>query len=173
MNHMRKTATILLILLFLSIYVAEAQPPPTPPCWFYGTASIDGLPAQDNLDVTATIKGTNLTWTTKTENGTYGWLQRGSTTFYIPYDNVTSPNKDGGVDGDTIEFYLNGTKTNLTATFESLDMKRVDLALGSSQVDGGDEPALILPLYGALAIVIGVSLGAVLWIYRKRRAREE
>jgi len=122
-------AMIVVMLVSLSIPIAKAQPP-MPPCWFYGTVSVKGLPAQDNLNVTAAIIGTNLTWTTKTKNGTYGWTQMGSTSFYIPYDNLTTPNKDGGVDGDTIEFYLNGTKTNQTATFESLEMKRVDLTVG-------------------------------------------
>ena len=89
---------IMVMLASLLISMATAQPP-MPPCWFYGTATVEGLPAQDNLNVTAAIRGTNLTWTTNTKNGTYGWIQMGSTSFYVPYDNLTSPIKDGGING--------------------------------------------------------------------------
>ena len=171
---MRKNTIRFIIIVVTLVYplipTAMAQPP-MPPCWFYGTATVDGLPAPDNLNISAVISGSNLTWTTRTKNGTYGWVQRGSTSFHIPYDNMTSPNKDGGVDSDTIEFYFNGTKTNETATFESLTMKRVDLVVGSPEVNGRDEVTLILLLCGALAIVIGIALGAILWIRRKACAQ--
>lgn len=171
---MRKNIILFVIIIATLVWplipTAMAQPP-MPPCWFYGTATVNGLPAQDNLNISAVIRGSDLTWTTRTKNGTYGWVQRGSTSFHIPYDNMTSPSKDGGVDGDTIEFYLNGTKTNETATFESLAMKRVALVIGSPEGNGLDEPTLNLLLLGALAIVMGIALGAVLWIRRKARAQ--
>jgi len=120
-----------MILVSLSVSIVIAQPP-MPPCWFYGTVTVGGSPAPDNLNVTAVIRGTNLNWTTKTKNGTYGWTQMGSTSFYVDSDNSSTPDKDGGIDGDTIEFYVNGVKTNQTATFESLSLKRVDLAIQST-----------------------------------------
>ncbi len=159
-------AITVVMLASLPISTAMAQPP-MPPCWFYGTASVEGMPAQDNLNVTATIRGTNLTWTTKTKNGTYGWTNRGSTSFYIPSDDPMTPDKDGGVDGDIIEFSLNGTKTKQTATFEFMNLKKVDLAVGSNT--GGNGPTFNPHLLYTLAIVIaiGIGLAAVLWIHRK------
>lgn len=158
-------ATIIVI-LSLSIATAMAQPP-MPPCWFYGTVTVEGLPAQDNLNVTAVIRGTNLTWATKSKNGTYGWTQRGSSSFYIPSDDPMTPDKDGGVDGDMIEFYINENKTKQTTIFENMNLKRVDLAVGSTP--GGNGPTSNPHLsYAALAIFVAIGLVAVLWILRKR-----
>ena len=128
------SAIIIVMLASLLIPMAIAQPP-MPPCWFYGTVNVEGLPAQDNLNVTAVIKGTSLSWTTKTKNGTYGWTQSGSSSFYIPSDVPTTPEKDGGVNGDIIEFYINEVKTNQTAIFEYMSLKRVDLTVGSIHTD--------------------------------------
>lgn len=161
-------AIITVILVSLSISIAVAQPP-MPPCWFYGTVTIEGLPAQDNLNVTAGIRGTNITRTTKTKNGTYGWTKRGSSSFYIPSDDPETPHKDGGVNDDIIEFYINGVKTNQTTLFESLSLKRVDLAVGSATEANGDNeptPNPNLP-YVTLAVAIGILFVTGLWIWRK------
>lgn len=144
---------------------------PVPPCWFYGTVSVDGSPAQDNVNVTAVIKGTSLAWTTKTKNGTYGWIQRNSTSFYVPSDNLTTSDKDGGVNGDVIEFYVSGVKANQTATFESLSMKRVDLVVGTTPDGDGSNglasnPYLLYTII-IITIVTGIGLGTVLWVRRK------
>lgn len=161
-------AIIMVTSMSMLVSIVMAQPP-MPPSWFYGTVIVEGSPAQDNLNVTAAIRGTNLTWTTQTKNGTYGWTQRGSSSFYIPSDYPTTPDKDGGVNGDVIEFSVNGVKTNQTATFEYMSLERVDLAVGSTPEDnGGSEPAPSpLLLYAALVAVMGIGLAAVLWIHRK------
>jgi len=139
-----------------------------PPCWFYGAVSVEGLSAQDDLNITAVIKGTNLTWTTKTKNGTYGWTKMGSSSFYIPSDNPMTGDKDGGVDGDIIEFWVNGVRTNQTGMFEYMSLKRVDLTVGSSSGDnGGNGPSNPHLLYAALAIIIGIGLVAVLWLAKR------
>jgi len=135
-----KTIPLATIVMLVSLSIPIAMAQPMPPCWFYGTVSVEGSPAQDNLNVTAGIRGTNLTWTTKTKNGTYGWREMGSDRFYVDHDNLTTPIKDGGVNGDIVEFYINGVKTNQTATFESLDQKRVDLAVRS----GDTTPPVII-----------------------------
>jgi len=139
------------------------------PCWFYGNVSVDGLPAQDNLNITAVIRGTNLNWETVTKNGTYGWTAMGSSSFYIPGDNLTSPNKDGGVDGDMVDFYVSGAKTNQSTVFEASSSKRVDLAVDFTPKDednGGNWLTSNLYLwFAAVGIIIVVS--AVLWIHRK------
>lgn len=123
-------AIIIVMTVSLSIPIAVAQPP-MPPCWFYGTVSVAGLPAQDDLNITAVIRGTNITSITKTKNGTYGWTKMGSSSFYIPSDDPMTSDRDGGVDGDIIEFWVNEVRTNQTAIFEYMILKRVDLAVGS------------------------------------------
>ena len=106
------------------------QAPPNFPCWFYGNVYINGTPAPNGVNVTAFISGTNLNWTTQTKGGSYGWPQKGSTSFYIPYNNDSAPTKTGGDDGDTIIFYINETKTAENATYQSEDDFRVDLFIG-------------------------------------------
>jgi hypothetical protein len=143
-----------------------------PPCWFYGTVNVGGSPAQDNLNVTAVIRGTNLNWTTKTKNGTYGWTKMGSSSFYIPSDDPMTPDKDGGVNGDIIEFYVNGIKTNQTAVFEYMTLKRVDLSVGS--IPEGNKstsfPWYIIAI--GLVIVIGLAI-ALAYIIRRIKVRSK
>jgi len=108
---------------------------PQPPCVFYGNVNVGRNPAQDGLNVTAAIAGTTLKWTTETKNGTYGWPVKGSSLFMIPSDNPDAPEKDGGITGNTIEFYVNGTKADRTATFESASAKQVDLSIPASGLE--------------------------------------
>ena len=59
----------MMILVSPAVSIAIGQPP-MPPCWFYGVVNVGSLPARDDLNVTAIIQGTSLSWTTKTKNGT-------------------------------------------------------------------------------------------------------
>jgi hypothetical protein len=120
---------IVTLLILLSTSNVIAQGPPSPPCVFYGYVNVGGKPAQDGLNVTAVIRGTTLKWTTETRSGTYGWPAKGSSSFEIPSDDPETPEKDGGVTGNRIEFYVNGTNTNQTATFESGIAKKSDLSI--------------------------------------------
>lgn len=108
---------------------------PQPPCVFYGYVTAGGKPAKDGLNVTAAIAGTTLKWTTQTKGGTYGWQTQGSSFFLIPSDDPDTPEKDGGVTGDIVEFYVNGTKIDRTATFVSSGAIRVDLAIRASGME--------------------------------------
>lgn len=127
----------MIILLFsTSVLSALAAAPPLPPCSFYGYVYVGGRSAQDGLNVRAVISGTALMWTTETKNGTYGWPAKGSSVpdgFWIPSDDPETTEKDGGVAGDTIEFYVGGTQlTGQTATFESGGARRRDLSVPSA-----------------------------------------
>lgn len=115
--------------VFLSSLRVFAQP--QPPCIFYGYVTAAENPATDGLNVTATIRGTGLKWTTQTKSGTYGWPVKGSSLLAIPSDNPDTPERDGGVTGDTVEFYVNGTKTGQTAIFESASAKQFDLSISA------------------------------------------
>jgi hypothetical protein len=154
------------LLILLSTSNVIAQGPPMPPCVFYGYVNVGGKPARDGLNVTAVIRGTTLKWTTETTSGTYGWPVKGSSSFEIPSDDPETPEKDGGVTGNVIQFYVNGTNTNQTATFESGSAKRFDLSI--SKIPGEPEPADSYPLYAvAIVIAIGTCAVAVFWIHRK------
>jgi len=131
-------STILVTFIIASILIPKGFSQPNLPCWFYGNVGIDGLPAPDNLNVTAMISGTNLNWTTQTKNATYGETP----SFNIPYDDSSTPNKDGGVDGDTIEFYINGTRTNQTATYASDELIKVDLWIGAPYIPDLNPPSI-------------------------------
>lgn len=155
----------LLILLSMPKVIAQ---PPMPPCVFYGYVYVGGKPAQDGLNVTAVISGTTLKWTTETRSGTYGWPVKGSSSFEIPSDDPETPEKDGGVTGDRIEFYVNGTNTNQTATFESGSAKKSDLSISGSTPEQPESTPNPYPLYAILiVIVIGMGSVAAFWIYRR------
>jgi hypothetical protein len=176
--------SILMFMIALSICVCVIMPsvransPPNPPCVFYGTVTVGSSPAKDGLNVTAFIAGTTLEWTTQTANGTYGWPLKGSELFYITSDDQNGT-KDGGVTGDIIVFYVNGTKTDQTATFESEDAKRVDLSIAGSGVDRPAQNSADLPFFAttlgtATIIVMTVAIMmATFTAYIKLRQRRK
>ena len=158
--------TIIIIISFMLIQKATAQVP-SPPCVFYGYVYAGEKPAQDGLSVTAVISGATLNWTRQTNNGTYGWPLKGSTSFAIPSDDPGTPEKDGGATGNRIEFYVQGVKLNQTATFESGGVKKTDLS--TSETIGSTSnpyPPYTLPTVIVTGLVL--SSGAVFWIQRKR-----
>ena len=123
----------MIILLFSALILNVLAAPPMPPCVFYGYVYVGGRPASDGLTVTAVISGTTLTWTTETKNGTYGWPAKGSSEFWIPSDDPETSEKDGGVTGDTVEFFVNGLQlTGQSVTFDSGGAKRRDLSVASA-----------------------------------------
>jgi hypothetical protein len=120
-----KTIFLYMFILLTCLSIGKVIAQPTPPCAFYGNVYVGGKLAQDGLTVTAQIRGTSLNWTTQTKKGTYGeWSN-----FYVPAENADSPQKDGGVAGDTIEFYVQGIKTGQVATFSSGDAIDLDLSI--------------------------------------------
>src|SRR4030043_1816840 len=109
----------LITYLMFAFALTVLAAPPFPPCAFYGYAYVGGRPAQDGLTVEAAISGTTLTWATETKNGTYGWPAKGSSLpdgFWIPSDDPNTSEKDGGVTGDTVIFYVDGQLTGQTQT---------------------------------------------------------
>lgn len=136
-------ATVALVILVSSFYLLTLSvlAQPSPGCVFYGTVTIGGNPAPDNVNVTAEIAGTNLSWTTLTKNGTYGWPDKGSTilggTGGIPGQNPEDSHIDGGSYGDWIVFFVNGTITQQAAAFDVGGAVEVDLSIAGSGVAPG------------------------------------
>lgn len=134
----RKILNCTVMLLFCALIFNVLAAPPMPPCAFYGYAYVGGKPAQDGLNVTAVISGTTLTWATETKNGTYGWPLKGSSRpdgFWIPSDDPETSEKDGGVTGNIIIFYIDGQLVGQTATFESGGAKRIDLSISTGALN--------------------------------------
>lgn len=163
-----KTVLLCIVILILSsALVLNVMAIPLPPCAFYGYVYVGGQPAQDGLNITAVIQGTTLKWTTETKNGTYGWPNKGSSLpdgFWIPSDDPETSEKDGGVTGNRIEFYIQGIKTSQTATFDSGSAVKFDLSV-SEIPDNQTDPYL---LYATLIVIaIGIGSAAAFWIHRK------
>ena len=74
-------------------------------CEPYGSISISGEPAADNLPVIAYIGGQEFA-RCLTIGGQYSLI--------IPVDNVDTPEKEGWADGDKIEIGVNGTMASLS-----------------------------------------------------------
>ena len=132
-----KTILVCIVTLLILLSTAKVIAQPQPPCVFYGYVYVGGKPARDGLNVTAVISGTMLNWTTETESGTYGWPDKGSSSFEIPSDDPETPGKDGGADGNGIIFYVQGVKVDQVATFESGRAKQFDLSI--SEIPGQPE----------------------------------
>jgi hypothetical protein len=127
MKHRNILICIIIPLIFLSM--PRVMAPPVPPCAFYGYVNVGGNSAPDGLRVTAVVSGATLNWTTETRGGTYGWGTKGSSDFQVPSDDSDTPQKDGGVTGDWVEFYVEGVRNVETAFFESMGAKRFDLSI--------------------------------------------
>jgi len=96
------------------------------PHQFWGTVSIDSVPAPEGTEVMARIANVTQNFTTAVAaNHTYGW----SPTFYVLGDDPNTTEKEGGNNGDTIDFYVAGTwATNFT--FKSGSHNELNLSVG-------------------------------------------
>jgi len=103
---------LLLALTLVVAFVSPVSAVPQPSHQFFGTVSIDSVLAPEGTAVVARIANVTQNFTTAVAaNHTYGW----SPTFYVLGDDPDTTEKEGGNDGDTIEFYVAGTwATNFT-----------------------------------------------------------
>jgi len=98
----RKISIILILALFtISLTIVNAVP--GIPHKFYGEAYIDGVPAPYGTLVEAKIDGVTYAATT-TVSGYYGVVS----IFTVPADDPDIIGKDGGENGDIIDFYVDG-----------------------------------------------------------------
>jgi len=104
---------LLLALTLVVAFVAPVSAVPQLAHQFYGTVSIGSVPAPEGTEVVARIAGVTENFTTAVDaNHTYGY---DPTFYYVLGDDPETPEKEGGNDGDTIEFYVAGTwATNFT-----------------------------------------------------------
>ena len=100
------------------------EPPPTPPKLphqFYGQVTLEGENAPDGTPVETKIGGITYSSTT-TINGMYGY----ASTFKIPPDDPSTDIKEGGGDGETIAFYVDGSLVSYYV-FTSGEVTELDL----------------------------------------------
>lgn len=135
-----------------------------PPHWFRGDVTVDGRPAPDGTIVSAKIGGIEYSNTT-TIDGKYG----AEGDFYVPSDDLDTAEKEGGEEGDTVEFYVNN-ELAANATFSNGGNTRLDLKIGKEPEI--EKPAkvqgFLVPL--AIAIVI-LLLAVVVAVFIKRRKK--
>ncbi len=143
---------LLLALVLVLCLVMPALAIPGTPEAFWGTVTGNG--SQVGFIVSARIGGVEFGNCTVDSQGRYGEPMGGgwSTTGPLQVsadDPDTTSVKEGGVNGDTIDFYVNGVLASPTATFASGSITELDLTVGAvtqytltvSSTDGGDVTA--------------------------------
>jgi len=133
------TAIILITLMILPIGFVGAVP--EIPHQFYGDVTIDGVAAPDGNLVEAKIAG--ITYESEsTVDGKYGYTL--SDLFYVLGDDSETTLKEGGVNGDTVEFYVNGILAT-TYVFESGGSTELNLECALAQATVSTDKASYLP----------------------------
>ena len=142
----KKTISIistLVIALIVSILLpAPAVAVPQPPHVFRGAVTVGGSAATDGLAVTAAIAGTTFSYalSAQTSAGRYGDDLR----FKVPADDPDTSTKEGGVNGDTIVFYVQGVQAG-TYTFTIGDVTQLSLSISALPVTPPAAPAAGAP----------------------------
>lgn len=103
-----------IVLLALLLGIASGVSIPNK---FYGDAMIGDSKAPDGTKITAEINGVEYAKTTSS-NGQYY--------FNVPSDDPATPQKEGGVDGDTVVFYVNVVRAG-NHSFKTGDIIEVKL----------------------------------------------
>ncbi|GAJ08825.1 unnamed protein product, partial [marine sediment metagenome] len=120
---------LLALVLTLSL-ATPALAVPQPPHQFWGEVTIGSQPVPGGTSVEAKIDGIAYASTTTDAQGRYGYTteQGGTGIFRVPADDPDEPGKDGGANGDTIEFYVADILAT-TFTFEIGGHNELDLAI--------------------------------------------
>ena len=151
-----------LVLLCTSIVLAI----PMPPNQFFGNVTIDGKPAPDGTVVSARIAGIEFAYTTTTINGKYGF----DSAFFVPSDDLDTTEKEGGKDGDTVDFYVNTeneSESAANAAFSTGGVTNLDLKIGNEPGNSAGIPGFLAPL------TIAVLLAAAIFIALARRRKRK
>jgi len=127
---MRKYTHYLVGIIILSgIYTLTSQ---TMPAAYYGNITRDGTGAPMGTNIYVWIDGTEITSSEymTAAKGIYGPhidLSPSGLYLIVPPDNGDTPEKDGGISGDTIVFKINGFTAYPTATWSSGAVSNIDL----------------------------------------------
>ena len=143
-------STLAIILIVSILLPAPAAAVPQPPHVFRGAVTVGGATAANGLTVTAAIAGTSFSYTpsAQTSGGRYG----DNLQFKVPADDPDTSTKEGGVNGDTIIFYVEGVEAG-THTFTIGDVTQLNLSISAVPVTP--------PSAGAPGAGAGAGLGGV------------
>ncbi len=115
--------------LFFIILISYSFAVPGIPCDFYGSVTINNEEAPRGSVIEAYIDGVRYgSFTVKTP-GKYGLLS-------VRGDDTETAEKDGGVEGDTVTFRVNGKSVSQTGKWEMGKSVRVDLKLKTTAKEG-------------------------------------
>ena len=114
MNKYRFLGSLLLALVLLGITVQPAMAFPPLPSSFYGTAKINGLNVPNGMVITAKINGVAYA-------SAVVQIYQGNTVYSldVPGDQSDTPAVEGGVEGDTIVFFIGATQASQTGIWHS------------------------------------------------------
>ena len=115
-----KELIFVLMPVIMILLAVNAKAVPAVPSAFWGTATIDGSPAQNGLIVTAEINGVNYAQPSATKNGYYNVIVKG--------DDTSTLQKEGGVNGETVTIKINGLFGKNVTWYSSL-VKREDITI--------------------------------------------
>ncbi|RKO67780.1 Ig-like domain-containing protein [Desulfofundulus salinus] len=117
---------LLLALILIFGFAGSALALPPAPHQFYGQVTVGGAPAQQGIEVVAKIGGVQYEATTADAQGRYGYDI--DDPFYVPADDPDTLDKEGGRDGETVEFYVAGVLAGSCA-FKSGETTPLNLAI--------------------------------------------
>ncbi len=131
----RLVALVVSILLVLWL-AAPAGAVPLTPYSPWGTILVNGVAPADGTEVTAWIGGVKYATTVSTNGGWYA--------IDVPSDDDDSPEKDGGVAGETVVLMVGACTAEPSGSWSSGASPRIDLA-----ADRPGQPALSSPADGS------------------------
>ena len=130
-DKMGPIIAVFTVLLELSWAAAARAAPPPPPSSFNGTVQVDGANVPGGTIISAWIDGVRYAEATTTFYAGYSVYGIG-----VPGDHPDTPEKDGGVEGDTITFRVGDFIADQTGTWCGGSNEHLDLA-ASSYVEPG------------------------------------
>lgn len=134
----RYLLTIVTLIIICNVGIAAGQDAqsqmPLMPGEYYGTLTINGVPAPAGTVVSAIVNGTESGRIVTTTAGYYGWDGTGSAPSGILTEKlIVSLSADEVAGGSpTIYFQINGAAAAQTAVFSNSAVNRVDLSVGAA-----------------------------------------
>ncbi len=146
-----RTSLLPLAAVFAGVLtVSGALAQPQVPATFYGSATVDGRPAESGTEVRGLVGGVDCTQSAPGERPV---LRDGDTAAYVLYVVHDSQRPGCARDGSTVTFTIGGRAATQTAIWKPGPI-RLDLSTGA-------EPPIPLPSpTGTIAAAIGTAVGA-------------
>jgi len=145
---MRKCSTILVLAAYaLLLMECLVHGIPQLGHYFYGEVVVNKTPAAAGTLIEAKVLGTTLVYsTTVDELGRFGY----TSSFRVPGDDLSTPEREGARNGELIEFYWNGERMWLfDASSQSLIGRQIPFESGETthlRIDNETPTRVCMPL---------------------------